>query len=104
MSTEAGCSASAFYFDLNQQWKLFSPFIAGVSPIVIELTFAVVIPNISNFSLADCQVLLVHMCYVISGILLFFPPIFAKSQMGSTLRDSGGLNLALWSVCTDLPL
>ena len=76
----AGRSAPAFYFDLSQQLKLFPSFIAGVSPIIIELI--VFKPNISHFSLADCQVLLVHMCYLISGILLFFLPFLITSTDG----------------------
>lgn len=71
---EVGHDAVGFCFDVSQQLKLCPPFFAGVSSILIELRFSVFYLNISNFSLADCQVLLIRLRYLISGILLFFLP------------------------------
>lgn len=40
MNTGVGHSAAAFYFDFNQQLKCSPPFIAGVSSIIIELSYS----------------------------------------------------------------
>lgn len=74
LSWRAGTLAHCSVLKWANNWNFVPLSLQVSSSIIIELKFSAFNPNISGFSLADCQVLLVPVCYLISSILLFFLP------------------------------